>query len=60
MLTVDNQPVIQGIPLVVGENLLAQYSHLISKGNLVLLSDGESDISVDTLGTTVKLYWITD
>ncbi|PAV02597.1 hypothetical protein CBG25_09910 [Arsenophonus sp. ENCA] len=60
MLTVDNQPVIQGIPLVVGENLLAQYSHLISEGKLVLLSDEESDINADTLGTTVKLYWITD
>lgn len=60
ILTVDNQPVIQGIPLVMGENLLAQYQHLISEGKLVLLSDEESDINANTLGTTVKLYWITD
>ncbi|WP_119711643.1 phage baseplate plug family protein [Arsenophonus endosymbiont of Aleurodicus floccissimus] len=58
MLTVDNQPVIQGIPLIVSENLLAQYSHLISEGKLVLLSDEESDINADALGITVKLYWI--
>ncbi|PAV01788.1 hypothetical protein CBG25_14655 [Arsenophonus sp. ENCA] len=60
ILTVDNQPVIQGIPLVMGENLLAQYQHLISEGKLVFLSDEESDINATTLGTTVKLYWITD
>ncbi|WP_063655242.1 phage baseplate plug family protein [Candidatus Arsenophonus triatominarum] len=60
ILTVDNQRVIQGIPLVIGENLLAQYQHLISEGKLVLLSDEESDINPNTLGTTVKLYWITD
>ncbi|HGJ5876697.1 MAG TPA: phage baseplate plug protein [Arsenophonus sp.] len=60
MLTVDNQPLVQGIPLVVGENLLAQYGHLIRNGKLVLLSDEESDINADTLGITVKLYWITD
>ncbi|RXK32697.1 hypothetical protein BBD39_10155 [Arsenophonus endosymbiont of Bemisia tabaci Asia II 3] len=60
MLTVDNQPVIQGIPLIAGENLLAQYQHLISEGKLVSLSDEESDINANTLGTTVKLYWITD
>uniref|UniRef100_A0A3B0MLI9 Cyanophage baseplate Pam3 plug gp18 domain-containing protein n=1 Tax=Arsenophonus endosymbiont of Trialeurodes vaporariorum TaxID=235567 RepID=A0A3B0MLI9_9GAMM len=59
MLTVDNQPVIQGIPLILSENLLTQYSHLIPEGKLVLLSDEESDIKANTLGTTVKLYWIT-
>lgn len=55
MLTVDNQPVIQGIPLVVGENLLAQYSHLISEGKLVLLSDEESDINAKYLGHHCKI-----
>lgn len=60
MLTVDNQPMIQGIPLIVDENLLAQYQHLISEGKLVLLSDEDSDITTDTLGIKPKLYWITD
>lgn len=52
----DN-PLIAGLPLLMGDNLLIQHQHIIS-GSLYVLNTNEDEIQRFTdLGTTIKLFW---
>jgi hypothetical protein len=56
----DDVPLVCGIPLVPGEDLLAQYATLGFRGEMWVRSDGTPD-AVPTfagLGTTSHVYWI--
>eukprot|EP01037_Dinobryon_pediforme_P020830 gene20830-21542_t len=53
------EPIVCGIPLVTGVDLLAQYSHLGIGGGLFVVTDGDT-YAVPTyanLGQTAHLYW---
>lgn len=50
-------PLIAGLPLVMGDNLLIQHQHII-KGSLYVLNTNEDENqSFSDLGTLIKLYW---
>lgn len=53
-------PVVNGIPLVTGANLLAQYAHLGFGGGLYVqsLSDPDAVPSFESLGDDGLLYWV--
>jgi hypothetical protein len=54
-------PLVCGIPLVTGADLLAQYGYLNFGGGLMVMSDGDP-AAVPTfanLGVASHLYWIT-
>ena len=52
--------ILLGIPLVTGTDLLGQYGHLGLGGQLVVWAGDSDDAPTqDTLGDTVKLYFIT-
>lgn len=59
MDTAENY-LIAGIPMVMGDNLLAQHQHII-KGSLYVANSnqGEEQLFSD-LGSTIKLYWSDD
>jgi len=50
--------IVQGIPLVTGANLLAQYAYLGLGAGLMVTTDGDPDAvpTFDNLGTTSHLY----
>lgn len=54
-------PIIQGIPLVTGIDLLAQYRHLGISGQLRVQTTSDPDAvpTFDNLGTDSHLYWVT-
>ena len=54
-------PLVQGVPLVTGANLLEQYGHLGFKGGLHVQTDNDADAAptLDNLGTTSHLYFAT-
>jgi hypothetical protein len=56
----DNAPVLCGIPLVTGSDLLAQYAYLGFTGQLWVRSDGDPDAvpSFFNLGSRSHVYWI--
>ncbi|CAK8736429.1 hypothetical protein SODG_000142 [Sodalis praecaptivus] len=54
------EPVIAGIPLRGGEDLLSQYGWLKPGGRLIVIEDDEQSLDAAELGNTAKLYWITD
>lgn len=53
-------PVIQGIPLVTGTDLLAQYRYLNIGGSLVVSTDADPDAvpTYSNLGTASHLYFV--
>jgi hypothetical protein len=53
----DGTPIVQGIPLIAGADLLAQYSYLGIGAKMIALSDGDllTPPTFDTLGTTGHL-----
>ena len=53
-----SNPIIQGIPLVTGRDLLAQYAHLGIGGSLAVATDGDLEAVpvYDNLGITSHLY----
>jgi hypothetical protein len=53
-------PMISGIPMVTGANLLEQYAYLGFGGSLVAQTDNAPDVvpTFDDLGSTGHLYWI--
>lgn len=56
------QPLVSGIPLVTGLNLLGQYQHLGFAGGLRVTgaeSPDDAPTSAD-LGRGAKLYWVAD
>jgi len=59
MDTAENY-LIAGIPVVMGDNLLAQYQHII-KGNLYVINNNEDEAqSFTDLGRNINLYWSDD
>jgi hypothetical protein len=59
-----NNPIINGIPLVTGANLLAQYAYLNIGGGGGLYvynpSDPDAVPAFDDLGNVTQLYWVTN
>lgn len=54
--TAEN-PLIVGLPMLVGDNLLVQHQHII-KGALYVLNTNEDESQAfSDLGTNIKLYW---
>lgn len=54
-------PIVQGIPLVTGADLLSQYKHLGFAGGLYVQTTDNPDAvpTFDNLGTGAHLYWVT-
>jgi hypothetical protein len=54
-------PLVCGIPLVTGHDLLEQYHYLNFGGALMVFSDGDPDAvpSFENLGSSSHLVWIT-
>lgn len=54
-------PIVQGIPLVTGADLLAQYRHLGFTGALVVQTTNDPDAvpTFDNLGKNAQVYWVT-
>lgn len=58
----DGTPILAGVPLVTGADLLAQYRYLGIGGALYVGTDGDTD-AVPTyvnLGGQAHLYWVPD
>lgn len=57
-------PIVMGIPLVTGADLLEQYCHLAIGGGgaLYVATSGDADAvpTFSTLGSTCRLYWVPD
>ncbi|WP_291348077.1 MULTISPECIES: phage baseplate plug protein [unclassified Acinetobacter] len=54
--TAEN-PLIAGLPMLVGDNLLVQHQHII-KGALYVLNTNEDESQAfSDLGINIKLYW---
>src|SRR5580700_1111607 len=58
----NNNPIVQGIPLVTGADLLAQYSHLGFKGALWVQTTNDPDEvpTFENLGTDGLLWFVTN
>jgi predicted Zn-dependent protease with MMP-like domain len=58
----SGNPILDGIPLVTGADLLAQYAHLGFGGRLWVqtLSDPDAVPTFDNLGDDGLLYWVTN
>lgn len=58
----NKTPIVDGIPLVTGADLLAQYKHLGFKGRLYVQTrdDPNAVPTFDNLGDAGKLYFVTD
>jgi hypothetical protein len=54
-------PIIQGIPLVIGVDLLKQYGYLGIAGSLIVMKDDEPtvDPTFDDLGVLSHVYFVT-
>lgn len=54
-------PILQGIPLVTGANLLAQYKYLQFGGSLWVQTTSNPDAvpTFENLGSDGQLYWVT-
>jgi len=62
ILLSDKTPLVRGIPLITGADLLGQYEYLGIGGNLFVCSNTESPDDLPTfsnLGTDSKLYFST-
>lgn len=56
----NNDPIVRGIPLVTGADLLEQYGYLNIGGQLIVQTDNNTDEvpSFTSLGTTGHLYFL--
>jgi hypothetical protein len=56
----SNAPIVNGIPLVTGADLLAQYAYLGFTGSLVVQTDHAADATptFDNLGVTSHLFYV--
>jgi len=57
---ISDVPIVCGIPLVTGTDLLAQYGYLGFGGQLFVQSDSDPDATptFQNLGSTSHLYWL--
>lgn len=53
----DGTPLVNGISVVTGVNLIKQYRHKI-KGELWVYTDGLENPDYKSVGDTLKLYWV--
>ncbi len=58
---VNSNPILQGIPLITGADLLEQYAYAGIGGSLYVQSDGDQTAvpTFSNLGTTGHLYFVT-
>ena len=58
----QGNPIIQGIPLITGADLLEQYAYLGLGGSLIVQTDHDVDAvpTYANLGQTSHLYFVTD
>lgn len=58
---VDSTPVLSGLPLITGADLLGQYAYLELGGQLFVQSDDSADAppTRDNLGSISRLYFVT-
>ena len=56
----EGNPLVCGIPLVTGADLLAQYAYLGFSGKLGVVSDGDPSVvpTFDALGVTSRIMWV--
>lgn len=56
----SGNPIIQGIPLVTGADLLGQYEYLGLDGGLYVQTPNDLDVmpTFDNLGTDCFVYWV--
>jgi hypothetical protein len=59
--TAGGRPLVQGIPVVTGANLLGQFAHLGIDGELWVQTEGATDAipTYENLGAAGKLYLVT-
>jgi hypothetical protein len=59
---IAGNPIVQGIALVTGADLLAQYRHLGFTGSLVVATTSDPDAipTFENLGSDGQLYWVPD
>lgn len=55
----DGSPIIAGIPLVCGSDLLAQYQHLNLGGALIVLNANQMAPTYADMGTSLVLLYVT-
>ena len=57
----SNSPILSGIPLVTGADLLAQYAYLGIGGSLIVQTDGDVQAipTYKNLGSASHLYFVT-
>ncbi|WP_036771777.1 phage baseplate plug family protein [Photorhabdus australis] len=59
IMTPDSEPIVTGLPLVFGTNLLEQYRHLGFNGSLIFYGDINQEKSFrNNLGKEDKLYFV--
>lgn len=58
----DRQPLVNGIPVITGADLLAQYGHLGFGGALIVQTDHAADAvpTFDNLGVTGRIYFVVE
>ena len=56
----SGEPIVCGIPLVTGTDLLSQYKYLGISGSLYINTENGLSPGFNELGTTAKLYYIPD
>lgn len=58
----NSVPIVQGIPLVTGANLLAQYAYLGFTGTLWVQTQSDPDAvpTFENLGTDGQVYYVTN
>lgn len=57
---VDETPILCGIPLRCGHNLLGQYEYLsLGKMQAMINNDDSRDPTYDDMGNNLELYWTT-
>lgn len=61
VMDANSNPLVCGIPLVTGTDLLAPYAYLNFGGSIVVLTDGTPDRvpNFDELGNTSRVYFVT-
>jgi hypothetical protein len=59
---INSAPIVNGIPLVTGTNLIEQYAHLGFGGRMWVqtVNDPNAPPTFLNLGTEAFLYWVTD
>ncbi|KAA1175362.1 phage baseplate plug family protein [Photorhabdus heterorhabditis] len=61
IMTPDSEPIVTGLPLVFGINLLEQYRHLGFNGSLIFYGDINQEKPFrNNLGKEDKLYFVTN